>query len=107
MQCLYDVLKKKKNLLATVQVNCSYYDHLGAARDIYGAMYPGEPFLPRAPDPEEILLGGEEDSEQQPILDETAQGQSLTCSEEAPDQPMADVQMPEQLKGTASENERD
>jgi hypothetical protein len=80
---------------------------LGAARDIYGAMYPGESFLPRAPDPEEILLGGEEDSEQQPILDETAQDQPITSGEEAPDQPMIDAQMPEQLKGTATENERD
>ncbi len=67
-------------------------------------MYPGESFLPRAPDPEEILLGGEEDSEQQPILDETAQAQPITSGEEAPDQPMADAQMPEQL---STDTERD
>jgi hypothetical protein len=67
-------------------------------------MYPGEPFLPRAPDPEEILLGGEEDSEQQPILDETAQGQPITSGEEAPDPPITDAQMPEQL---STDTERD
>jgi hypothetical protein len=65
-------------------------------------MYPGESFLPRAPDPEEILLGGEEDSEQQPILDGTAQGQPIASGEEVPD-----AQMPEQLKDTATESGRD
>jgi hypothetical protein len=76
----------------------------GAARDIYGAMYPGESFLPRAPDPEEILLGGEEESEQQPILDETAQDQPITSGDEAPDPPITDAQMPEQL---STDTERD
>jgi len=30
------------------------------AREIYKGMFPGEEFLPRAPDPEEIILGGDE-----------------------------------------------
>merc|ERR1712192_191560 len=33
------------------------------AREIYTGMFPGEDFLPRAPDPEEIILGGEEGEE--------------------------------------------
>jgi len=33
------------------------------AREIYKGMFPGEDFLPRAPDPEEIILGGEEGEE--------------------------------------------
>ena len=33
------------------------------AREIYKRMFPGEDFLPRAPDPEEIILGGEEGEE--------------------------------------------
>jgi len=34
------------------------------ARKIYSGMFPGEEFLPRAPDPEEILLGGEDGGEE-------------------------------------------
>jgi len=33
---------------------------IARARAIYSSIYPGEEFLPRAPDPEEIILGGEE-----------------------------------------------
>lgn len=33
------------------------------ARDIYRGMYPQEEFLPRAPDPEEIIIGGGEDGD--------------------------------------------
>ena len=29
------------------------------ARNLYANMFPEEPFLPRAPDPEEIILGGD------------------------------------------------
>jgi len=31
------------------------------AREIYRGVYPGEEFLPRAPDPEEIIIGGGEE----------------------------------------------
>jgi RAB protein geranylgeranyltransferase component A len=34
---------------------------IARAKDIYKQMYPEEPFLPRAPNPEEIILGGETD----------------------------------------------
>ena len=37
------------------------------ARQIYSAMYPDDPFLPRAPDPEEIILGEPDDSENQEL----------------------------------------
>jgi len=37
------------------------------AREIYKGMFPGEEFLPRAPDPEEIILGGEEGEEKDDV----------------------------------------
>merc|ERR1719341_2278290 len=41
------------------------------AREIYKGMFPGEDFLPRAPDPEEIILGGEEGEERDTVTGDT------------------------------------
>jgi hypothetical protein len=42
-----------------------------SARNLYANMFPEEPFLPRAPDPEEIILGGdptgEEEEDENPV----------------------------------------
>ena len=51
-------------------------------------MYPDEPFLPRAPDPEEIVLGGDEESEQ-PIRSEETPNQPMAVGGEMPEQTLA------------------
>ena len=62
----------------------------GAAKEIYGAMYPDEPFLSRAPDPEEILLGGEEESEQQQNSGGSEKSDQPISGENEPSQPITD-----------------
>lgn len=63
---------------------------VGAAKDIYAAMYSGDAFLPRAPDPEEIVLGGEEEEErvELPVAGQEPADQPVTGSGIA-DQPIA------------------
>lgn len=34
-----------------------YDENIAHSRELFTAMYPSEPFLPRAPDPEEIVIG--------------------------------------------------
>ena len=47
------------------------YDRtIASARQLYFDMYPEEPFLPRAPDPEEIILGETEAEEENPTEEE-------------------------------------
>ncbi len=36
---------------------------LAGAEAMFATMFPGEEFLPRAPEPEEIIIGGEEEEE--------------------------------------------
>jgi len=46
------------------------------AREIYSGMFPGEEFLPRAPDPEEIVLGGDEGGEGDDVTTGVKEGDS-------------------------------
>merc|ERR1712029_1284379 len=60
------------------------YDRtIASARQLYFDMYPEEPFLPRAPDPEEIILG-ETEAEPEPEEEEkqTEEASSLEDKEE-------------------------
>lgn len=48
-----------------------YDESIARAQRIFKEIYPEEEFLPRAPDPEQIIIGDEEDQQQQP--EKTAQ----------------------------------
>ena len=50
------------------------------ARNLYANMFPEEPFLPRAPDPEEIILGGDPAGEEE--QDENPEKNSSNHDEE-------------------------
>jgi len=69
---------------------------IASAKDLYAKMYPGEPFLPRAPDPEEIILG------EPPEIDETAQ----TTPETDETQPLPETNetQPEEEKNSSNCN---
>ena len=69
------------------------------AKDLYAKMFPEEPFLPRAPDPEEIILG-EPSGE-----DEVAQAAPETDEMQPP--PETDKAQPEPEKNSSNCNEGD
>ena len=48
------------------------------AKEIYKGMFPGEEFLPRAPDPEEIAFGDEETTAEETSKEETAETNNET-----------------------------
>ena len=52
------------------------------ARNLYANMFPEEPFLPRAPDPEEIILGGDPAGGEEEEEDENPEKNSSNHDEE-------------------------
>jgi len=50
---------------------------IASAKKIYASMFPDEPFLPRAPDPDEIILGdpAEDNDEQTEVNDEQTEAE--------------------------------
>lgn len=49
------------------------------AKAIFKSMYPDDEFLPRAPDPEEIIIGG--DDEESNELTEESENQSVSLTQ--------------------------
>ena len=47
------------------QFELDYGLAISNAKKVYETMFPGEEFLPRAPDPEEIIIGGGEPEEEE------------------------------------------
>jgi len=77
--------------------------------EIYTAMFPDQPFLPRAPDPEEIIIGEEEDKEPETVKEDqqTAEASEPNPEEESGLVGDSEVVAEDQENGTTKSVESD
>lgn len=59
-------LPRNLHLACGPLLELDYDESIACAQRIFKEIYPEEEFLPRAPDPEQIIIGDEEDQQQQP-----------------------------------------
>lgn len=59
-------LPRNLHLACGPLLELDYDESIARAQRIFKDIYPEEEFLPRAPDPEQIIIGDEEDQQQQP-----------------------------------------
>ena len=74
-----EVTKQSLYLTSGPHFELDYDITIDIAKKIYASMYPDEPFLPRAPDPDEIILGdpAEDNDEQTEVEKEEIEGEEV------------------------------